>query len=255
MFFNALKSEWTKLMSLRSTAVYFILITGALYGPMVLLVGLADTSSGVDWSSLLVGWGIAVAISTAFAGASVAGELDDHMHAHAYLTQNSRSTWIAAKSVVYTVFLAITFAIGIGLAVAVAQVFPDSSFSGGETTDLFIALFHAIIFGSFAFAIGMLTRSKVAAVAFPLAWMLVIDQLIPLAASKIEAATFLWLLSPRPRSGQLADTIAGTVETGMEHGFELGQIQPDWFNVAVIAGWVVVATVSVFAVNRVRDIR
>lgn len=70
-FSNALRSEWTKMASLRSTWIFAVLLAGSVVGPVVLIGLFMGEATSVDWSRLLVGSGIFSMIAVAFAGSSV----------------------------------------------------------------------------------------------------------------------------------------------------------------------------------------
>ncbi|MDN6387835.1 MAG: ABC transporter permease, partial [Corynebacterium sp.] len=95
---NALRSETTKVLSMRSSVVYTILMVGSLSAPVALFMIFADAPDQVvDWALLSAGAMIFQIVAIIFAAATTAGDIRNHMHAQAFLTQSDRSLWILAK--------------------------------------------------------------------------------------------------------------------------------------------------------------
>ena len=107
-FGNALRSEWTKLASLRGTWVYVVLLVGSIAGPMAAFSMAADAGATADWELLLLGTVIFNMIVIAFGGSTLAGEYNDQMNAHAFLTQDRRSLWLSARMTLTLVLIAVS---------------------------------------------------------------------------------------------------------------------------------------------------
>lgn len=264
-FNNALRSEWTKMTSLRSTWIYVILLVGSMVGPVVLQVSMFEGGFGIDWQSLTVGTVLFAMIAIAYAGASIAGEYNDQMHAHAFLTQDRRSLWIVARGLLELALLLVTWLLGLVIAYLVVVVWPGVSFEGGAPTAAVTSVLTFSIFAVIAMALGVLTRSRVAAVAIPLVWLLVVEQLVKFAAMATKAMVPVWLAAPGERISQLADQLTGNrsvmdnfeamLNPPLPTGFQPETIQPMWFNVAVLVAWVAVAIAVSLWVNAKRDVR
>ena len=96
---NALRSELIKLSSLRSSLIYFILLTGSLYGPIV-LQGLLDSTMDMSltWTALLSGGIIFQVLAVIYGAFSASSDLNNRLHGQAFLTQPNRWNWLVAVS-------------------------------------------------------------------------------------------------------------------------------------------------------------
>nr|WP_240394119.1 ABC transporter permease [Corynebacterium lactis] len=192
-FVNALRSEWTKMASLRSTWIFVILLVGSMFGPVVLMSTLAETGTTLDWKMLTIGSMIFAMIGIAYAGSALAGEYNDQMQAHAFLTQDRRSLWLVARGLLQMVLLFVAWGVGVGIAFLVTLVAPNIAFEGGSGQDAVSSVLTFAVFSVIAMALGVLTRSRVAAVAIPLVWLLVVEKLIELATIVSKVAVPFWL--------------------------------------------------------------
>lgn len=256
-FTSALRSEWTKLASLRSTWIYAMLLSGSMFGPVILMGMLADSGTMLDWAMLTIGTMIFVMIAIAFAGATLAGEYNDQMHAHAFLTQDRRSLWLIARGLLTVVFLAVCWAFGVGIAYLATAISPRVSFIGGSFDDFISAILNFGVFSVIAMSLGVLTRSRVAAVAVPLVWLLVVEKLLVLATSATAFALPFWLAAPGERISQLAPQLVSGVADPEAPGigYNPDTSQPVWFNAIVLVAWVVVAIAAAHFVNAKRDVK
>lgn len=256
-FMNALRSEWTKLASLRSTWIFAILLVGSMFGPVVLMGLLAEQGTVLDWTMMTIGTMLFVMIAIAFSGSTLAGEYNDQMHAHAFLTQDRRSLWLLARGLLTIVFLAVCWSLGVGIAYLATVVSPKVSFEGGSFEDFIVAVLTFGVFSVIAMSLGVLTRSRVAAVAVPLVWLLVVEKLLVLAVSATAFALPFWLAAPGERisqlSSQLVSGIANPEAPGI--GYTPDTSQPMWFNAIVLVAWVVVAIAAAHVVNAKRDVK
>ncbi|MEJ6018711.1 ABC transporter permease [Corynebacterium sp. H113] len=250
---NALKAESTKMVSLRSTWVWMILLTGSLYGPLILVGLLGKSGTQVDWEMLLVGAMIFSLMAVSYAGSSIAAEYSEKMYAHAFLSQDRRSYWLIARSLLIIVFIAINAIVGGFLAWVVVAVLPKPEFVGGDITQVWALSMMTLMFSIIAMWCAVLTRSRVVAVAVPLVWMIVVEQLLSAAAGS-DIGRMFWLVGPGTRTTQIAGVLGGH-GNDMEVGWHAMQIQPLWFNVAVVLAWIGVAIATSFLVNARRDVR
>lgn len=257
-FINAIRSEWTKVSTLRSTWVTAILLVGSLAGPVFLMGLFSQPGSEINNEMLTIGSMIFLLIAIAFAGSTVAGEYNDHMHAHAFLSQDRRSLWLIARTLVVLAFLLVTAAIGIGLASVIALVMPNFTYVGGPLEPIWRLGLSVVIFALIAIAISVLTRSRVAAVAIPLVWIVVVENLLGLAAYSTKVARFVWFLAPFERISQVtggSPGVFGVPMPVMREGWEAGALQPMWFNVAVLVLWIALTFAASLWSNARRDVK
>ncbi|MEJ6547936.1 ABC transporter permease [Corynebacterium sp. USCH3] len=230
---NAVRSETTKLFSMRSTAVYAILLTGALYGP-VTLMGLFGDSPGFDWSTITFGYQIFLLVAVVFAAATTAGDIRNHMHAQAFLTQRGRWEWVAAKMLTTAVFIAVLYLIGTALSVGVAAVLGSGMDLGTGLSMFYVPLIGSVLFSAMTVGLACIIRSQVAAVAVPVAWVLLIDSMLGFAAEQVEAFRPLAAIAPVQRQDQLmngADPLGLGLSSAVCYLIILG-----WFMVLAAVG-------------------
>lgn len=257
-FGNALRSEWTKLASLRGTWVYVVLLVGSIAGPMAAFSMAADVGATADWELLLLGTVIFHMIVIAFGGSTLAGEYNDQMNAHAFLTQDRRSLWLSARMTLTLVLIAVCWVIGVALAWLSVTVSPRVEFKGGNAApDMLAGVLGFIVFGLIAMSLGVLTRSRVAAVAIPLVWILVVESMLEFAALAYAIFRPLWLVTPGARIQQVSTQLGGLMANpeNPRTGFEAGMTQPMWFNIVVLVAWIVLAVGVAHWANAKRDVK
>lgn len=236
---NALRSEWIKQSTLRSTAVYLVLLVGSLFGPVVLM-GLLNSDSFGDepqtWDLLLQGVFIFVAIAVSFAASRTTSDIKNHMTAQAFLTQQGRWQSLAAKLVVLTGIVVTAYILGVALIVASVKVF-----GGSVDTENISQIFAALALGVTASAVGVglgaFLRSSIAAVALPLVWLFVGETLIQAASG----------------SHKIFEPVAKILLT--ENYSKLGSAESIGMALAVFAGWIVVFGAAGFVSNQLRDVK
>lgn len=199
---NSLRSETTKLFSMRSTLVYAILLAGSLFGP-VTLMGLFGDRPDFDWSTITFGYQIFLLIAVVFAAATTAGDIRNHMHAQAFLTQRGRWEWVVAKMLTTAVFIAVLYLVGTALSLGVAAVLGSGTDLGTGLSMFYVPLVGSVIFSAMTVGLACVIRSQVAAVAVPVAWVLLIDSMLGFAAEQIEAFRPLAAIAPVQRQDQL----------------------------------------------------
>ncbi|AHW63668.1 ABC transporter permease [Corynebacterium glyciniphilum] len=199
---NSLRSETTKLFSMRSTLVYAILLAGSLFGP-VTLMGFFGDSPDFDWSTITFGYQIFLLIAVVFAAATTAGDIRNHMHAQAFLTQRGRGEWVVAKMLTTAVFVAVLYLVGTALSLGVAAVLGSGMDLGTGLSMFYVPLLGSVIFSAMTVGLACIIRSQVAAVAVPVAWVLLIDSMLGFAAEQIEAFRPLAAIAPVQRQDQL----------------------------------------------------
>lgn len=257
-FINAIRSEWTKVSTLRSTWVMAILLVGSIAGPVFLMGLFSQPGSQINNEMLTIGSMIFLLIGIAFAGSSVAGDYNDHMHAHAFLSQDRRSLWLIARTIIVLAFLAVAGAVGIGIAAIIAVVMPNFTYVGGSLEPMARLALASLVFALIAIAFAVLTRSRVAAVSIPLVWLVVVENLLGLAAHATKIAQFVWLIAPLERVTQLTGGAPGAFGIPMpviREGWSAGTLQPAWFNVAVLVFWIILAIALSLWANSRRDVK
>lgn len=256
---KAFKSELKKFTSLRSSYVYGILLIGTIAGVtgLYLLVSLlmrenATDTVTVNWADLANGGSIFILIAITMLGATVAGEVSTKMQAQAFLTQHHRSSWFTARLALSYLFLSLCLLVSIAISILLVALFPHASFVNEEAHFMLQIALTVCIYSLMAACIGVITGSKVAAIAIPLALLMVIETLISLVvAFNAEVFGFLSLLSPLNRINDITNHAVGNTR---EIGFHvLENSQPLWFDFAVLGGWAALLLVAAYLVNNKRD--
>lgn len=245
-FLNSLRSETTKVLSMRSTVVYAILLAGSLFGPTTLAMWFPVGEPVADWGTLNTGAMIFQLIAIVFAAATTAGDIRNHMHAQAFLTQSNRSQWVVSKIVVTMVFTAVVYIVGVLLAMLSAVIFGAGVDLGSGSQEFTANLFCSVVFAAFTVGLACVIRSQVGAVALPLAWLLVIDGMIGSAASQYEWVRPLEAITPGQRQMQL---VYGDDYTSL--GYDISPV----LCVVIILGWFVALTGLGLWRNQRADVR
>lgn len=193
---SALKSELLRLLTLRSTLVYAVLLTGTLYGPPVLIVALDSGSESPTYTAADLGQFsvIFMIVAIVFAGASTAGEIRRGSLGVTFLTQRSRWVSYLARAVVVCLFVALNFIVGMALALGVFKVgSAQVDLSGGGVAYLALNLLSLLSFVLITMGLAAVTRSTSAAIALPLAWLLFIESLFASVPIKAFQEVAQWL--------------------------------------------------------------
>lgn len=201
---RALRSETTKLFSLRSTLVYAILMAGSLFGPVTLMVLFSPGDSAtMEWAKLGYGYQIFQLLAVVFAAATTAGDIRNHLHAQAFLTQRGRWHWVAAKIIVTMVFVAASYLVGTAVSLGASVALGADLILDGGWTAFYVPLIGSVVFAAIAAALACVIRSQVGAVAVPATWMLLIDGMLGMAAESMEVFRPLAMIAPGQRQEQL----------------------------------------------------
>ena len=229
---NALRSETTKVLSMRSSVVYTILMVGSLSAPVALFMIFADAPDQVvDWALLSAGAMIFQIVAIIFAAATTAGDIRNNMHAQAFLTQSDRSLWILAKVVVTMVFTAVAYLVGTALALVAGLAFGGTAELGTGVAQFGASLLGSVVFAAVSVGLAAVIRSQVGAVALPIVWLMVIEGMLAMATGRYEWLRPVAALAPGLRQGQLA------------YGADPYELGVSTFGCYVIlVGWVVVMT-------------
>ncbi|MDN6353093.1 MAG: ABC transporter permease [Corynebacterium sp.] len=242
---NALRSETTKLLSLRSTLVYTILMAGSLFGTATLIVLFSPGDPvTMDWAKLGYGYQIFQLIAVVFAAATTAGDIRNHLHAQAFLTQRGRWQWVGAKIIVTMVFVAASYLVGTALSLGISAALGAELILGAGETAFYVPLIGSMVFAAVSVGLACVIRSEVGAVAVPVAWMLLIDGMLGMAAESMEIFRPLAMIAPGQRQEQLI--------SGFDP-LDLGLSTAACY--VIILGWLVVASGVGLWRNRRSDVR
>lgn len=177
----ALRAEVRRLLSLRSTAVFAALLTGCCFGPIIVMgvVYAPDYQGPIDASDLGKCVSVFHVLALVFAGSHTATEIRSGSSAISFLTQRNRWSSLTAQYLVESAFLVTTYCIGMPLALLAASLYPDGmDLTGRSWPYLGLYLVIVLVWSSMGTSIAIITRSVAAAVAVPITWMLLIEQLI-----------------------------------------------------------------------------
>lgn len=261
---KALKSELKKFFSLRSTLVYAVLLSGTVVGVATIYqLAWASTEPGVtrtiSWEHFANGASIFTIIAIVMLGASCAGEVSSKMQAWAFMTQNHRSNWLAARLIIAIGFLAFCFGISIALALLTTVFFPEVTFANKNFANMQTELVTLAVYGTMAAALGIITGSKALAVSVPVLSLLVVEPLLYLLIS-FKPEVFGWISFATPLRRIIdIQTLNTYLAEGFpaEIGFNLaaGQFAPTWFNYTVLGAWTLVFIIAAYLVNAKKDAR
>ena len=249
-FLNAVKSETTKLLTLRSTLVYFIMLGGSIGGPVFLYLLLSDIPLKVNFADVGIGGMIALMICIIFGASTAAGEISTKMHAQAFLTQQSRWNWLAARGVVASLFVLFTLALAMALTVLMIVIWPGATFVDEQNNTVWSLLIGGAAFTLLALGTAALLRSRVAGIGVPLVWMLVVEPLISLGGGRFSVLQKVSDVMP-----------AGTITeiqryyTFQADGVLMEGAHTPAFYLTVLAVWVVVLLILGFFRNSRTDVR
>ncbi|GGG74303.1 hypothetical protein [Corynebacterium pelargi] len=244
---HVLKSELTKLLTLRSTWITFGIAIVLMQIPVLVQGFVGTESQDVSISGALVADMLYALIMTYF-GAAIGRDLNFKLHAQAMLTQPSRGSWIFARIFWLNLFAFLGLVVVVALSAVIATIMPDLHFQAEGWESFGTAALKTLTMLNLGTGFAMLTRSTAAGVSIPLALALVVDNLLYVASMKFEFVKYLLLISPTTRAGQFG------VDNGEPRGFEVGQYQPDWFNGTVMLVWLVLMIALALWSNK-RDVR
>lgn len=193
--FAALKSELIRILSLRSSLIYAILLTGTFYGPMTLLVVFfaSEVNAPIGISELFIGSMFFLPIAVIFGAASTASEIRHGSTALSFLVQRHRWTSFVARVVANWLFIAINYVVGLGLAIGVSNFNP----AGLELGDKFLPmaglmLGSALFWNAIGVATGFIFRGVAMAVTLPLLWITVAETMMGVLPVKFFAELATW---------------------------------------------------------------
>ncbi|MBF6360213.1 ABC transporter permease [Nocardia farcinica] len=178
---SALTADLVRLTTLRTTPVYAALLVGACVGPIVLMTLLYDIEyrGPLDAGDLGKCASIFHVLAVVFAGATAAGEIRHGASAVAFLTQHRRWTSLLSHLLVVAGFLVASYVLGMVLALLATRCYPDGlAMTGRGWAYLGVYLLIILAWAVVATALAVLTRSVAGAIAGPLVWMLLLEQLM-----------------------------------------------------------------------------
>ena len=246
-FLNAIKSETTKLKTLRSTWIYFVLLGGSIGGPVFLYLCFANDEHKLTFTQIFIGGMLAQMIAVIFGASSTAGEISTKMNAQAFLSQHSRWNWLAARAIVAALFVFLTVVIAVALSALMVMIWPDKNFAAENWHTLWIYLAGIPAFTLIAVGIAALVRSRVAAVGLPLVWLLVIEPLLVTAGSNVNFVQKNVKFLPAQAMSDM--------QTWFQVPDHLPNMASPAFSAAVLAAWVVVVLGFGFLRNTRSDVR
>ncbi|KAB3522962.1 ABC transporter permease [Corynebacterium sp. zg254] len=199
-----MRAELKKLTSLRSTWVYVVLLTGSLYGPAVLMSFLnSDPEATFGWGDTTLGGMIFLLVLLIFAASSTAGDINDRMVAHSFLTQRRRSQWLLAKAALIVIVAEVSYWIGIAISAVVLHFSLEGKWTGGDMYDLWIYALFLPVYALMAVGLAGLTRSKIMGSGIPMVLFLVIEPLLAAAAQHLEWVKYIYYAMPGTRLSDL----------------------------------------------------
>lgn len=246
-FAAALRSELTKLLTRKSTAVF-----AAIYAIITILpIAVAIIVKSINHQEVIFGWGMvmiasmtATFVAVAFGAVSTTTDIKTSMYAQAFLTQKSRWHWLVAKMLVTAVGLILVFLVALLVDAVLGLVFFDGFVNEGlpvvlvgqplmQTSVLIIVMGLSAIIGSQGLS-----------VALPLIWMAVVEGIL---GGLLGRMPFLQALMPFFNAQSLTSLFETTPEPLLGSSFAL--------NGAILVAWIVAAVAGALVVNQRRDVK
>ncbi|WP_166984860.1 ABC transporter permease subunit [Canibacter zhoujuaniae] len=251
---NAIKAEVIKLASLRSTILYTVLLTGSLYGPQVLSAVFAGEDSVETWGSIFTTSSFIFAIIAAvFSASSVGGDISSGLNAHAFLTQQKRWQWLCAKAVTGFTFLTLNLLLGVALSLLVIWIAPNVRFADRGYGEALAAILPIVLMWAASFGFSALFRSLVSGMTITLVYYMVIESLLFTAAVYIEALHPLAKVLAIPRTQDIAAYVDNFA--AVEPGWSVDSPAPLWYNIVVLAAYIVIPLVLGLIRNQKSDVK
>lgn len=254
-FVSALRAEILKFSSLTATWVYLVFMVIVIPIPVMVMSVFAEPPFGYSWEELLIGVTMFDLIAVIFIGASTAGEVENGMNAHSFLSQKNRAVWLSARFLIGlgTIFAALI--ISILLSVVTQLVLSDKQLNLSDPTTLIFHIGSVTIMAISAISLAVASRSKVVAIAVPILTFQVFEPIFTVVAGLHSNLTWLSWFLPLERMQQVATVISHPSVAKTPTGWNLGNLQPMWFNILVVLAWIIALFVLGFWTNKRRDIR
>lgn len=251
-FFNAVRSETLKFTSLTSFWVYLAALIASLVGPIFIYTMFAAGPKPVGWDVVTMGGPVFTLIATVFMASAVAGEVETHMNAHAFLTQDRRGLWLGARILVAMAILLAAYIAAMVLTILVLLVM-GLNLDLSNLVPLYSSVGSLIMVGLLTAGVSGMLSSRLGGMTLMVLWNMMLTSLVSYAAHMSPKLVFLWLLEPANRMEQLSNQLVHT--SGLPSGWDLASMQPMVFNIGVILVWLVGMVFGAFVVNARRDVR
>jgi ABC-2 type transport system permease protein len=264
-FSGVLHSEWVKLRSLRSTIWSYLVLILLPIGIGVLLASLANTDgktlTGDAARNALVqystsGATISVLVVAVIGALVVTGEYGTGMIRSTFAAVPRRWEALAAKGVVLAASVFVASAISVWATAFITMPIANAngvqaSLDGSVAMPLLGASVYLTLIGLLAFAVGIILRSTAGAIASVLGLMLVAPVIVQLIQGFTNAKWLGTVNNVLPQNAGQPLMQFGTEDTSGWHDGVLAL--GGWSGFAVLAAWVVVATVTALVLAQKRD--
>lgn len=264
-FSGVLHSEWVKLRSLRSTIWSYLVLILLPIGIGVLLASLANTDgktlTGDAARNALVqystsGATISVLVVAVIGALVVTGEYGTGMIRSTFAAVPRRWEALAAKGVVLAASVFVASAVSVWATAFITMPIAnangvEASLDGGVAMPLLGASVYLTLIGLLAFAVGIILRSTAGAIASVLGLMLVAPVIVQLVQGFTNAKWLGTVNNVLPQNAGQPLMQFGTEDTSGWHDGVLAL--SGWSGFAVLAAWVVVATVTALVLAQKRD--
>lgn len=264
-FSGILHSEWVKLRSLRSTIWSYLVLILLPIGIGVLLASLANTDgktlTGDAARNALVqystsGATISVLVVAVIGALVVTGEYGTGMIRSTFAAVPRRWEALAAKGVVLAASVFVASGISVWATAFITMPIAnangvEASLDGGVAMPLLGASVYLTLIGLLAFAVGIILRSTAGAIASVLGLMLVAPVIVQLVQGFTNAKWLGTVNNVLPQNAGQPLMQFGTEDTSGWHDGVLAL--GGWSGFAVLAAWVVVATVTALVLAQKRD--
>jgi ABC-2 type transport system permease protein len=264
-FSGVLHSEWVKLRSLRSTIWSYLVLILLPIGIGVLLASLANTDgktlTGDAARNALVqystsGATISVLVVAVIGALVVTGEYGTGMIRSTFAAVPRRWEALAAKGVVLAASVFVASAVSVWATAFITMPIAnangvEASLDGGVAMPLLGASVYLTLIGLLAFAVGIILRSTAGAIASVLGLMLVAPVIVQLVQGFTNAKWLGTVNNVLPQNAGQPLMQFGTEDTSGWHDGVLAL--GGWSGFAVLAAWVVVATVTALVLAQKRD--
>jgi len=264
-FSGVLHSEWVKLRSLRSTIWSYLVLILLPIGIGVLLASLANTdgktlTGGAARNALVQystsGATISVLVVAVIGALVVTGEYGTGMIRSTFAAVPRRWEALAAKGVVLAASVFVASAVSVWATAFITMPIAnangvEASLDGGVAMPLLGASVYLTLIGLLAFAVGIILRSTAGAIASVLGLMLVAPVIVQLVQGFTNAKWLGTVNNVLPQNAGQPLMQFGTEDTSGWHDGVLAL--GGWSGFAVLAAWVVVATVTALVLAQKRD--
>ncbi|MFJ3033096.1 ABC transporter permease subunit [Curtobacterium pusillum] len=264
-FSGVLHSEWVKLRSLRSTIWSYLVLILLPIGIGVLLASLANTDgktlTGDAARNALVqystsGATISVLVVAVIGALVVTGEYGTGMIRSTFAAVPRRWEALAAKGVVLAASVFVASAVSVWATAFITMPIAnangvEASLDGSVAMPLLGASVYLTLIGLLAFAVGIILRSTAGAIASVLGLMLVAPVIVQLIQGFTNAKWLGTVNNVLPQNAGQPLMQFGTEDTSGWHDGVLAL--GGWSGFAVLAAWVVVATVTALVLAQKRD--